>query len=112
MAKKRKNPQLTPRQQEQLAYAKWEASVKTLQTSFAREKHPPKSNLLEYKLTVPEGRSSRTLRSLSTVGGGTAKPADKVYTGTKMLGVGVLHKSNAVPVFSEDDAKDLAKMRR
>lgn len=34
------------------------------------------------------------------------------YTGTKMLGIGTLHKSNAVPVFSDEEAIDMAKMRR
>lgn len=41
-----------------------------------------------------------------------AKPADKVYTGDKMLGIGTLHKSNAVPVFSTDEAVEISKMRR
>lgn len=36
----------------------------------------------------------------------------KVYTGTKMIGIGTLHKSNAVPIFSDDDAKEIARMRR
>lgn len=36
----------------------------------------------------------------------------QVYTGTAMIGVATLHKSNAVPVFSEQDAKDISKMRR
>jgi hypothetical protein len=36
----------------------------------------------------------------------------KVYTGTAMLGIGTLHKSNAVPIFSAEDAKDQANMRR
>lgn len=34
------------------------------------------------------------------------------YTGDAMIGVGQLHKSNAVPVFKKEDAEDLAKMRR
>lgn len=34
------------------------------------------------------------------------------YTGTAMLGVATMHKSNAVPVFREEDAKDIASMRR
>lgn len=34
------------------------------------------------------------------------------YTGTAMLGVATLHKSNAVPVFTEQDAKDISSMRR
>lgn len=44
---------------------------------------------------------------------GTAtKAPQKVYTGTKLMGIGTLHKSNAVPVFSDEEAKDLATMRR
>jgi len=36
-----------------------------------------------------------------------------VYTGErKLLGVAVMHKSNLVPVFSQEDAEDIAKMRR
>jgi hypothetical protein len=43
--------------------------------------------------------------------GGTLKPK-QVYTGDKILGIGTLHKSNAVPVFSVEEAQDMAKMRR
>ena len=41
-----------------------------------------------------------------------ARPADKVYTGDAMVGIGQLHKSNAIPVFSKEDAVDISKMRR
>jgi hypothetical protein len=41
-----------------------------------------------------------------------AKTADKVYTGDKIKGIGTMHKSNAVPVFSDEEAQDIAKMRR
>ena len=34
------------------------------------------------------------------------------YTGDEIIGIGTLHKSNAVPVFSKKEAKDLATMRR
>lgn len=34
------------------------------------------------------------------------------YTGTKMLGIGTMHKSNSVPIFSEEEATDIARMRR
>lgn len=43
--------------------------------------------------------------------GGTAKP-DQQYTGTSILGIGTMHKSNAVPVFSQEQAEDIARMRR
>jgi len=41
-----------------------------------------------------------------------ARKEDKVYTGDKMIGIGTLHKSNAVPVFCNDEAVAMAKMRR
>lgn len=41
-----------------------------------------------------------------------AKATTKVYTGTKMIGIGTLHKSNSVPIFSSEEATDIAKMRR
>lgn len=41
-----------------------------------------------------------------------AAPVVKEYTGTAMIGVATLHKSNAVPVFQEQDAKDISSMRR
>ena len=35
------------------------------------------------------------------------------YTGErKLLGIGLMHKSNLVPVWDEEDAKDITKMRR
>lgn len=44
--------------------------------------------------------------------GSTALPKPKTYTGDKMLGVATMHKSNAVPVFSQESAQDISKMRR
>lgn len=34
------------------------------------------------------------------------------YTGTSMLGVATMHKSSSVPVFSQEEAESIAKMRR
>jgi hypothetical protein len=45
------------------------------------------------------------------VGSATKKESPK-YTGGNLLGIGTLHKSNAVPIFSKEDAEDQAKMRR
>ena len=36
----------------------------------------------------------------------------EVYTGTAIKGIGTMHKSNAVPIFSNEEAQDIAKMRR
>jgi hypothetical protein len=34
------------------------------------------------------------------------------YTGEKILGIGIMHKSNLVPIFSNEEAVDISKMRR
>jgi hypothetical protein len=44
-------------------------------------------------------------------GNATLAPA-KVYTGTMVKGIATMHKSNAVPVFSSEEAVDISKMRR
>jgi hypothetical protein len=44
--------------------------------------------------------------------GVAVKKETNTYTGDKLIGIGSLHKSNLVPVFKEDEAKDLASMRR
>lgn len=65
-------------------------------------------------LTTPPGRETPKYPSLSTPGqGGGTKPVHSLrYTGSKMIGVAVMHKSNSVPVFTDEDAIALAQMRR
>tara|TARA_R110000868_G_scaffold38177_1_gene133945 strand:+ start:553 stop:714 length:162 start_codon:yes stop_codon:yes gene_type:complete len=42
-----------------------------------------------------------------------AKPEPNKYSGKRrLLGIATLHKSNMVPVFSEEDAKSISSMRR
>jgi hypothetical protein len=41
----------------------------------------------------------------------TSKQTPK-YTGTSIIGIGTMHKSNAVPIFSNEEAQDISKMRR
>ena len=41
-----------------------------------------------------------------------SKKPSPTYTGTKVLGIAVLHKSCLQPVFSQEEAIDIAKMRR
>ena len=66
-----------------------------------------------YKLTTPPGRESEKIPSLNAADMSPATKRDApVYTGTKMLGIGTMHKSNAVPIFSDDDAKAISSMRR
>lgn len=48
----------------------------------------------------------------SWVTGAVSSKPNPVYTGSAVLGISVLHKSNGVPVFSREDAIDISKMRR
>ena len=61
---------------------------------------------------VPEHRSTRHIHSLGTGVGVATKREALMYTGDNMIGIGQMHKSNAVPIFKQDEAKDLASMRR
>jgi len=66
-----------------------------------------------YSLTIPEGRNTTAhIPSRDSGGGNATLPPPKVYTGTKVLGIATMHKSNAVPVFSDEQAVDISKMRR
>jgi hypothetical protein len=68
---------------------------------------------LSYKLSAPAGRqSNKHIPSLNTGDGIASKKEIPQYTGTKMIGIGTMHKSNAVPIFSDDEAKSISSMRR
>jgi hypothetical protein len=61
---------------------------------------------------IPPGRETPQYRSMDTGFIPNTKPLPNVYTGDKMMGIATLHKSNAVPVFTSDEAKDISSMRR
>ena len=86
-----------------------------LMSKYGPAKLPPpkKQNLSDcYKLTIPADRDSRKYPSRDTGLGNATLAAPKVYTGTKVKGIATMHKSNAVPVFSDEEAVDISKMRR
>ena len=64
-------------------------------------------------LSYPPGREPKQhIPSKETGVGIAARAAGKVYTGGNIVGIATMHKSNAVPVFSEADAVEIARMRR
>jgi hypothetical protein len=66
-----------------------------------------------YSLKIPEGRNTTAhIKSRGDFTGNATLPPAKVYTGTKVKGIATMHKSNAVPVFSDEEAVDISKMRR
>lgn len=65
-----------------------------------------------YSLAIPANRSTRHIPSRTDWAGVATKTEPKVYTGTKVKGIATMHKSNAVPIFSDEEAVEISKMRR
>jgi len=65
-----------------------------------------------YSLKIPEGRNTTAHIPSRDTGGNATLKEPKVYTGTKVKGIATMHKSNAVPVFSDEQAVDISRMRR
>jgi hypothetical protein len=81
-----------------------EAEERKRKRGLAADTWKPKSE--------PYRRETPHIASLPFTGGPCVKAPDKVYTGDKIKGIGTMHKSNAVPIFSDEEAQDIAKMRR
>jgi hypothetical protein len=87
---------------------KWDVEADTRRRQRAMSAPPLKGH---YSLAIPEGRSTHHIPSRDT-GGNATLAAPKVYTGTKVKGIATMHKSNAVPVFSDEEAVEISRMRR
>jgi hypothetical protein len=72
----------------------------------------PKKTIRDFIPKTPPGRETAPIPSQDTGWVACVKFQDKEYTGTKVKGIGTMHKSNAVPIFTDDEAKDISKMRR
>ena len=79
-----------------------------------RQTRAMKAPALDYRLTTPVGRTTThhiPSRDTGHSGAVSSKEIPK-YSGTKIIGVATLHKSNAVPVFSNEEAVEISRMRR
>jgi hypothetical protein len=86
---------------------KWEVDADEKRRRRALTDEP-----LQYSLSTPAGRSTAHIPSRNTGDGIASTKQIPQYTGTKILGIGTMHKSNAVPIFSDQEAEDISKMRR
>lgn len=92
-------------------------------------KHNIKEKTLQEYIRYCQGKYDPKLRGVSIptytaddhrekypsagIGAGSAYAREvNVYTGTRLIGIATMHKSNLVPVFSREAAEDIAKMRR
>jgi hypothetical protein len=88
----------------------WEKLLKKYET-----KKPLKvsDSVKPFVPSKPFVRETPRYPSLNTFEGSCIKPIhSKVYTGTLIIGIGTMHKSNAVPILTDKEAKDQAAMRR
>ena len=84
---------------------KWEVEAEDKKRKRAMSAEP-----LVYSLS---GRETARIASRDTGHTGAVRTKDiPQYTGTKILGIGTMHKSNAVPVFSDEEAVAISTMRR
>jgi len=89
---------------------RWGVEAEEKKRSRAMKAAPLSSS---YSLTIPAGRDTTAhIKSRDSGAGNATLKAPKVYTGTKVKGIATMHKSNAVPVFSDEEAIDISKMRR
>ena len=103
--KKAKKPNLKQRQLQ----ADWEALLKRHSTPSVKKQ--TSANWV-YSLETPKGRETTKIQSLNSGYHDCSKKDVPVYTGTAMKGIGTMHKSNSVPIFSDEEAVAIATMRR
>lgn len=61
---------------------------------------------------IHASRDTSVFPSVDSGYGIAVKKESPKYTGDSMIGIGQLHKSNAVPIFKAEDAIEISRMRR
>ena len=93
-----------------LRHEEWLTSISKMTTNFSRSN----SKIIYTSLPLESKsyhRETPKYDSLDTGFVACTKTFQK-YTGDKMLGIATMHKSNAVPVFTDNEAKEISSMRR
>ena len=94
--------------------AEWKELLKRqgVEAEKKKQARAMKAEPLVYKLETPVGRTNtHNIPSRVTAGHDTT-PNVKVYTGTEIIGIAVMHKSCLQPMFNKQAAEDSAHMRR
>lgn len=65
----------------------------------------------DYRHEIPDYSTGPRMTSDEVAGNGNKKESVK-YTGTLIKGIATMHKSNAIPVTSGEQAIEVSKMRR
>lgn len=105
-SKKRKVSKLKQSQNET-----WLLTINSMSTNFSKSKSKNISKTIPLP-KVPAGRETPKIASMNTGFLPCTKKLPFSYTGDKMKGIATMHKSNAVPVFTDQEAKEISNMRR
>jgi hypothetical protein len=102
------------KQQAEELEAKWKDLLKRqgLEKEERSKRRALNSPTLVYNPGPPPGRETVRIASLESTWAPCVQTPNPVYTGTKVRGIGTMHKSNAVPIFSDEEAKEISSMRR
>jgi hypothetical protein len=99
--------------QAKLQYENWLKEISKPMPTFTKYGEKVKLTSSVPTPRIPPGRDLPKISSLNTGFVPCTKSVrGNVYTGDKMIGIGTLHKSNAVPVFNSMDAVEISRMRR
>ena len=116
-SKKRKNVKFKSAEHKAKYFAaqkEWEALLKKHKIDQEDRRKTRAMSADTFKPAETYRRETKHYPSLNSehTCGVAAKPEPKVYTGTLIKGIATMHKSNAVPIFSDEEAVDIARMRR
>lgn len=92
--------------------ASWEALKTSYGVSTTSKKKSTDNSVYNPPKLRYRGQELLKAPSLCNGVGSCAKQETPVYSGDAMIGIGQLHKSNSVPIFKQEDAVDIARMRR
>ncbi len=98
--RKRKNHALNSVKKSKPVFKPMTIEVSTLDQMRAQQEKQYKSIMEDYMQNGNYPKSD------------TSKKESPVYTGTLVKGIATMHKSNAVPVISQQEAEDISNMRR
>jgi hypothetical protein len=100
--------------EEKRQYMENERSWKQIKAKYETNKRvvPSTDKILRYSLENPPGRDRLDIPSRSTSGGVASSRESMKYTGDMVKGISIVHKSCLQPVFTDQQAKDFAGMRR
>jgi len=111
--KSKVKPKTMPKAERE-AYEKWCAKHDIKPAGKVKKKTPINMIKLPGTVYTPYVRETARIPSRDTGHTGAVTTGRKTiyYTGDKMLGVATMHKSNLVPIFSDDNAVEVSQMRR